>query len=86
MRGANEASSERPAHLPRFTLRGAMTLYSVLAVIFSIPLVGLGFTVTACILAVLLMLQFPLLFLFGAFALADTRVSDDQEDDESREP
>ena len=65
----DKPASRPPA--PRFTVRGALTLYSVVGVIFSIPLIGFGFTLTAGILAVLFVLQFPLLLLFGAFGMAD---------------
>jgi hypothetical protein len=62
----SETSDDRPP-CPQFTLRGALTAYSVLGVILSIPLIGLGFTLTAGILVGLFVLQLPLFLLFGAF-------------------
>jgi hypothetical protein len=53
---------------PRFTLRGALAVYSVLCIILSIPLLGFGITLTALIFAALFVLQFPLFVLLGAFA------------------
>lgn len=63
---SESSSEERPAP-PQFTLRGALAVYSVIGVILSIPLVGLGFTLTAGILGTLFVLQLPLYVLFGAF-------------------
>ena len=53
---------------PRFTLRGALAAYSVLGVMLSIPLIGLGFTLTAVILLGLFALQLPVFLLLGAFS------------------
>jgi hypothetical protein len=61
-------SADHQPRLPRFTLRGALAVYSVLCVILSIPLLGFGFTLTALIFAALFVLQFPLFVLLGAFA------------------
>jgi hypothetical protein len=74
-----------PPPVPQNTIRGALTLYSVVGVIFSIPLVGFGFTLTAGILAVLFMLQFPLFLLFGAYGMADKPAKELAEWDRWRE-
>jgi hypothetical protein len=37
--------------------------------VFALPLVGLGFSLAAALLAGLFLLQLPLFFLFGAFRL-----------------
>lgn len=52
---------------PRFTLRGALAVYSLLCIIVSIPLLGFGFTLTALIFGALFVLQFPIFVLLGAF-------------------
>ncbi|MEX2140674.1 MAG: hypothetical protein WD894_15535 [Pirellulales bacterium] len=63
----SETSSDERPPPPQFTLRGALAAYSVIGVILSIPLIGLGFTLTAGILVALFVLQLPLFLLFGAF-------------------
>jgi hypothetical protein len=63
---SQSSSDDRPPR-PQITLRGAMTVYSLLGILLSIPLIGLGFTLTAAILAGLFVLQLPLFVLVGAF-------------------
>ena len=70
MSSAESTADERPPP-PRFTLRGALTAYTVVGVLLSIPLIGLGFTLTAVILLCLCLLQLPLFVLFGAFRPSD---------------
>jgi uncharacterized membrane protein len=52
---------------PQFTLRTALAANAVMGVVLSIPLMGLGFSLTAAILLVLFALQLPFFLLFGAF-------------------
>jgi hypothetical protein len=66
----SESSADERPPPPQFTLRGALAAYSVIGVILSIPLIGLGFTLTAGILVTLFVLQLPLFLLFGAFRQA----------------
>jgi hypothetical protein len=75
MATSESSSDERPPP-PQFTLRGALTAYSVIGVILSIPLIGLGFTLTAGILVGLFVLQLPLFLLFGAFRPAEPRIAE----------
>jgi hypothetical protein len=81
----SESSSDDRPPLPHFTLRGALAAYSVLGVILSIPLIGLGFTLTAGILVVLFVLQLPLFLLFGAFRAAESPAGEVDEWDRFRE-
>ena len=67
------------------TLRGALAAYSIIGVILSIPLIGLGFTLTAGILVTLFVLQLPLFLLFGAFRAGESAVVEIDEWDRSRE-
>jgi hypothetical protein len=67
----DEPSSDESPASPRFTLRTALALQAVIGIIVSIPLVGLGFSLTASILLGLCALQLPLFVLFGAFGMAD---------------
>ncbi len=80
---SESSSDERPSP-PQFTLRGALATYSVLGVILSIPLIGLGFTLTAGILVALFVLQLPLFLLFGAFQQSAVHSSELDEWDRSR--
>jgi hypothetical protein len=57
------------ANPPRFSLRTALLLNLFVQIIFALPLVGLGFSLAAALLAGLFLLQLPLFFLFGAFRL-----------------
>ena len=81
----SESSSDDRPPPPKVTLRGALAAYSVIGVILSIPLIGLGFTLTAGILVGLFVLQLPLFLLFGAFRSAESPVVELNEWDRSRE-
>jgi hypothetical protein len=84
MSKSESTSDDRPPR-PQFTLRGALAAYSVIGVILSIPLIGLGFTLTAGILLGLFVLQLPLFLLFGAFRPAPNPVHELDEWDRWRE-
>jgi sterol desaturase/sphingolipid hydroxylase (fatty acid hydroxylase superfamily) len=62
-------SHEDRAPPPRFSLRTALLVNLFVQIIFALPLVGLGFSLAAALLAGLFLLQLPLFFLFGAFRL-----------------
>jgi hypothetical protein len=66
MPSVERTNDDRPP-LPQFTLRSALALNAVIGVVLSIPLMGLGFSLTAAILAGLFALQLPFFMLFGAF-------------------
>ena len=80
----DESSTDDRPPPPQFTLRGAMAAYSVIGVLLSIPLIGLGFTLTAGILVALFVLQLPLFLLFGAFQQAAIPPAELDEWDRSR--
>jgi hypothetical protein len=69
MNRQNERRQEERAAPPRFTLRTALLVNLFVQIIFALPLVGLGFSLAAALLAGLFLLQLPLFFLFGAFRL-----------------
>jgi hypothetical protein len=84
MSTAEESSGQRPRP-SQFTLRGALAINAVIGIVLSIPLIGLGFTLTAGILLMLFVLQLPLFLLFGAFGMANQRTPEYQEWDRWRE-
>jgi hypothetical protein len=69
MRKAPRSSDDGPRP-PQFTLRGALAVYSLLCIIVSIPLLGMGFALTALIFAALFVLQLPVFVLLGAFGMS----------------
>jgi hypothetical protein len=73
-----QSTDDRPP-VPQFTLRGALAAYSLLGIILSIPLVGLGFGLTVVIFATLFVLQLPLFVLLGAFGPSRHAVQDLQD-------
>ena len=81
----SESSSDDRPLPPQFTLRGALAAYSIIGIILSIPLIGLGFTLTAGILVTLFVLQLPLFVLFGAFRPAESAAAELDEWDRFRE-
>jgi hypothetical protein len=66
MSPVDRTDDDRPS-MPQFTLRNALALNAVIGVLLSLPLMGLGFSLTAAILAALFVLQLPFFVLFGAF-------------------
>jgi hypothetical protein len=73
-------STDDHPRVPQFTLRGALAAYSLLGIILSIPLIGLGFALTGLIFAALFVLQLPLFVLLGAFRPGDPATHDIQGD------
>jgi hypothetical protein len=79
MSSATRSSDDRPRP-PQFTLRGALAVYSLLCIIVSIPLLGMGLTLTALIFGTLFVLQFPLFVLLGAFGPLGESAQENQDD------
>ena len=67
----SEIDEDAPPPPPRFSLRTLLLSVTLLALLFSLPFVGLGAIVTVMLFAVLIIAQIPLYFLFGAFRRQD---------------
>ena len=74
-----ENTAEDSAPPIRFSLRSALLLNTIVGIILSIPLISVGFALTAGILVTLCLLQWPLFVLFGAFRLDATSIEENYE-------
>ena len=67
---AHTAEEEHPPSRPQFSLALLFELKALLGMLLAVPLIGRALFTAAAIMAIFILVQLPLFWLFGAFRIS----------------